>query len=521
MSAVRNVLFIMCDQLRADHLSCYGHPALETPNIDALAARGVKFDRAYASSPVCGPSRMSFYTGRSVTSHGATWNRVPLSLRELTLGDYLAAAGRRAVLAGKTHVLADLHGFERFGIELESERGLLMREGGFVPIDRYDGHSPPGSESGYPAYLRERGYVSDDPWTDFVIATEDDRGRIYSGWQMRNVHLPARVKEEDSETAYMTRKAIEFIRGRGNEPWVLHLSLVKPHWPYVAPAPYHALYAPGDALPVRRSAVERERPHPVHGAFQQHQWCRSFARDEVIERVRPVYMGLVKQVDDHIGRLVGALEQLGRFEDTLVIFTSDHGEFGGDHWLGEKELFFEEAARIPLVLVDPDARADATRGSTDMRFVEAIDVLPTILDALGVPGAHHLVEGRSLLPLARSADPGRWRDLVVSELDYSFNEARRLLGRHPGDCHGWMVRTERWKYIHWQGFRPQLFDLEHDPYEFIDLGGDTRCEPQLRGMRERLLQWMSERKLRTTLSDEEVEAGTNAAAKHGIHIGVW
>jgi len=521
VSAVRNVLFIMCDQLRADHLSCYGHPVLETPNIDALAARGVKFDRAYVASPICGPSRMSFYTGRSVMSHGATWNRVPLSLRELTLGDYLARAGRRAVLAGKTHVLPDSHGFERFGIEMESERGLLMREGGFAPIDRYDGHSPPGRESGYADYLRSRGYRSKDPWTDFVIATEDDRGEVYSGWQMRNVHLPARVKEEDSETAYMTRKAIDFIRERGNEPWVLHLSLVKPHWPYVAPAPYHSLFKAGDMLPVRRSPIERERPHPVYGAFQRHEWCRSFARDEVIERVRPVYMGLVKQVDDHIGRLVEALGRLGRSDDTLIIFTSDHGEFGGDHWLGEKELFYEQAARVPLILVDPDARADTTRGSADSRFVEAIDVLPTILDAVGVPGAGHLIEGRSLLPLARSGDAGPWRDLVVSEVDYSFNEARAILARRPGECGGWMVRTDRWKFVHWQGFRPQLFNLEDDPDEFIDLGEDARCETQRREMRERLLQWMSERKLRTTLSDEEVEARTNTAAKHGIYIGAW
>jgi len=521
MSAVRNVLFIMCDQLRADHLSCYGHRVLQTPNIDALAARGVRFERAYVSSPICGPSRMSFYTGRSVMSHGATWNRVPLSLRELTLGDYLARVGRRAVLAGKTHVLPDSHGFERFGIELESERGVLLREGGFVPIDRYDGHSPPGSESGYAGYLRSRGYLSKDPWTDFVIATEDERGKTYSGWQMRNVHLPARVKEEDSETAYMMRKAIDFIRERGNDSWVLHLSLVKPHWPYVAPAPYHALFKPRDMLPVRRAAIERERPHPVYGAFQQHEWCRSFARDEVIERVRPVYMGLVKQVDDHIGRLVEALGQLGRFEDTLIIFTSDHGEFGGDHWLGEKELFYEQAARVPLILVDPDPRAHATRGTSERRFIEAIDVVPTILDSLGVPGASHLIEGRSLLPLVRSGDVAGWRDMAVSEVDYAFNEARRILGRRPGECRGWMVRTDRWKYVHWQGFRPQLFNLEDDPDEFIDLGEDARHESVRREMRERLLQWMSERKQRTTLSDVEVEARTNSAAKHGIYIGVW
>jgi len=107
---VRNVLFIMCDQLRADHLSCAGHPNLETPAVDSLAARGVLFPRAYVQSGVCGPSRMSYYTGRYVFSHGATWNRVPLSVREKTIGDYLRPAGLRVALAGKTHVLPDIDG---------------------------------------------------------------------------------------------------------------------------------------------------------------------------------------------------------------------------------------------------------------------------------------------------------------------------------------------------------------------------------------------------------------------------
>ena len=170
MGKVRNVLFIMCDQLRADHLSCAGHPHLKTPAIDSLARRGVRFPRAYVQSGVCGPSRMSYYTGRYVTSHGATWNRVPLSLREKTLGDYLTPAGVKVALAGKTHMLPDLEALERYGIEGGSALDALLRAGRFEEVDRYDGHSPPGKESGYGDYLRQQGYNSDDPWTDYVIA---------------------------------------------------------------------------------------------------------------------------------------------------------------------------------------------------------------------------------------------------------------------------------------------------------------------------------------------------------------
>ena len=148
MSTARNVLFVMCDQLRRDFISCYGGP-VHTPNLDRLARRGVRFDNAFVQSGVCGPSRMSFYTGRYVNSHGATWHNVPLSVAEHTLGDYLRAGGRVATLAGKTHVLPDAAALARFGIEAESERGALLREGGFASIERYDGHLPPGPESGY------------------------------------------------------------------------------------------------------------------------------------------------------------------------------------------------------------------------------------------------------------------------------------------------------------------------------------------------------------------------------------
>src|SRR5690606_23952672 len=117
MSAVQNVLFIMADQLRADHLACYGHPYIRTPNIDALARRGVRFTQAFVNSGVCGPSRMSFYTGRYPSTHGATWNRVPLSVGEMTMGEYLRNQGKRLVLAGKTHVMPDNEGLERLNLD--------------------------------------------------------------------------------------------------------------------------------------------------------------------------------------------------------------------------------------------------------------------------------------------------------------------------------------------------------------------------------------------------------------------
>ena len=382
MATVRNVLFIMCDQLRADHLSCYGHPRLHTPNLDALAARGLRFERAYVTSTVCGPSRMSYYTGRYMASHGATWNRVPLSVDERTLGDYLAPAGIAAHLTGKTHVVPDEAGIARYGIETESEKALF-RAGRFTEVDRYDGHHEPHGESGYGDYLRAHGYPGERPWHDYVVGALDARGQPASGWQMRNVHLPARVAAEHSETAYMTGRALEFIERQGDTTWVLHLSYIKPHWPYMAPAPYHDRYRWADCIPPSRHLSENGGTrHPVYRAFREHEWSRSFSRDEVIERVKPVYMGLVKQIDDELGRLFERLERAGRMRDTLIVFTADHGDLLGDHWLGEKEYFYEPVIRVPFILYDPDPAADATRGGAESRFVENVDVLPTIVPPL-------------------------------------------------------------------------------------------------------------------------------------------
>ena len=518
--AVRNVLFIMCDQLRWDHLGCYGHPWLKTPNIDALAARGVRFDRAFVNSGVCGPSRMSYYTGRYPGSHGATWNRVPLPIGEVTLGEYLRGAGRKLVLAGKTHVMVDRDGLTRLRIEGDSELGELLSRGGFDEIDRYDGHHTPGDESGYPAFLRRHGYDGADPWSDYVISGVDAHGKVVSGWHMRNVHLPARVRAEHSETAYMTDQALGFMQQMGETPWVLHLSYVKPHWPYMAPAPYHALYTAEQCLPVVRCDAELRDPHPVVAAYRESEESRSFQIDECIRTVRPAYQGLIHQLDDELGRLFDYMDRRGLFDETLVVFTSDHGDFLGDHWLGEKELFHDTVQRVPFIVCDPDDAARGRRGSVEEAFVEGVDVVPTILDALGLEIPAHRIEGTSLLPLLRGGDAVR-KPAVFSELDYSFKAARLRLGRDVDRCYAWSVRTERWRYVHWLDAPEQLFDLQADPEEFHDLGRDESSAAVRHELRETLLDWFTRRKRRTSVSHAFVEAGTNRHKQAGVFFGQW
>ncbi len=523
---VRNILFVMMDQLRWDYLSCYGHPHLHTPNIDRIAREGVRFDNAYVQSPVCGPSRASFYTGRTVFSHGSTWNRVPLPIGEYTIGDYLRPHGMRCAVVGKTHLVPDPDLSGRYGVTPDSEIGMVLAEPGFEPFDRDDGihtdamvKAKPGLR--YNAWLNERGYEGDNPWQAFANSAEGDDGEVLSGWSMRHCRLPARVREEHSETAYMTDRAIEFLRESGDTPWLLHLSYIKPHWPYMAPAPYHAMYGPEHFLPVVRSDEERRDPHPVYGAFMEMALSKTFSRDEVRETVLPVYMGLIKQIDDHLGRLFAELEKCGRMDDTLIVVTSDHGDYLGDHWLGEKELFHDQSMRVPLLIRDPRASADAARGTVRTEMVEAIDLLPTFLDACGIEAARHRLEGRSLAPLLAGETPDDWRDHAFSEIDYSFYEAGETLGVDVSSARAYAIRTDRWKYVHYKGFRPQLFDLREDPDEFRDLGGHATHGAIIEKMQSRLLDRLTDRRNRVTLPDEAIAPMRPHMGTRGIRIGLW
>jgi arylsulfatase A-like enzyme len=516
-----NVLFIMADQLRWDHLGCTGHPYLRTPNIDALARRGVRFANAFVQSGVCGPSRMSYYTGRYPISHGATWNRVPLSVGEVTLGEMLSGHGLSLALAGKTHVMVDHEGLRRLQLDGGSELATLLARGGFEEIDRYDGHHAPGDESGYPAFLRAHGYDGADPWSEHVISAVDAEGRVVSGWHMRNVHLPARVREEHSETAYMTDQAIAYMQHMGDRPWVLHLSYVKPHWPYMAPAPYHALYTADQCLPVVRREQELDDAHPVLAAYRQQEECVSFQRDDCIRVVRPAYQGLVAQLDHHLGRLFDHMDGQGLLADTLIVFTADHGDFLGDHWLGEKELFYDTVQKVPMIVVDPRAAADATRGSVEHRFVESVDVLPTVLDALDIALPTHRVEGCSLLPLLRGESVAGWRDATYSELDYSYRHARLTLGKDVQQCRAFSLRSARWRYVYWLDEPEQLFDLDADPQEFEDLGRDAGSEGTREALRTRLLDVLARRRHRTTVTEASVRAATGAYKKAGVFFGQW
>lgn len=524
MAGPRNILFIMLDQLRFDYLGCTNHPFIRTPNIDALAARGVNFRNTFVQGAVCGPSRASFYTGRYVMSHGATYNNYPIRVDELTLGDHMKPLGIRNVLAGKTHMGPDRPGLGRLQVQGDSGPGHFVTNCGFEPWDHDDGlHkvAPFVPDTQYEAYLRACGYEGVNLWHEAGNSVVRPDSEDNSGWLMRNACFPTVASEEDSETAYMTRRAMDFVESAGDEPWCLHLSYIKPHWPYVAPAPYHAKYGSSHVLPGNRALGDGE-PHPVLQAFRGHPESVEFRRDECRDIVIPAYMGLIEQIDHHVGRMLEFLDQRGQLNDTVVVVTSDHGDYLGDHGLGEKELYYEEVLRIPLIVCDPAPEANGTRGADVDAMVESIDLIPTFVEMMGGEPAYDWLEGRSLLPFIRGEGTASdWRDAVFAEHDYSLRGARLALGRQPKESKSWMVRTDRWKYVHHATYRPELYDLQNDPLEQQDLGVDPGHEHVRNEMSDRLLRWFAARKSRVVQKDAQILASTDMAWERGVFFGKW
>ena len=536
----KNILFIMFDQLRFDYLSCYGHPNLHTPNIDSIAKKGVKFTNAYVQSPVCGASRMSYYTGRYVHSHGAAYNNFPLKVGEQTLGDHLRKIGVDTWLIGKTHMKVDSEGLNRLGIKQDSVIGARIAECGFDVFVRDDGLWAEGPEgfysdldSPYNQYLKSKGYEGENPWSFHANAGVTEEGEVASGWFMKNSRLPANIKEEDSETPWLTNQMISFLElekcknHKNQKPWMVHLSYIKPHWPYIVPSPYNSMYGKEDILPAIRSESETgQGANPIYKAFSENVIGRAFRQEKVREEVIPAYMGLIKQCDDQMGHLFKYMEDEGFMKDTLIVICSDHGDYLGDHWLGEKDLFHEPSVKTPLIIYDPSSDADTTRGSTNNDLIEAIDLAATFIDYQGATVPNHILEGRSLLPFLHNQPKESWREFVISEYEYSSSGIPEKLNVATKDARLFMVFDGRYKLIHAEGgFAPMFFDLKQDPQELNDLGSSKEINLEIKENLERLYgylsKWAKRPSQRTTLSDHTIETMRGKGPSKGITLGLF
>ena len=512
----------MYDQLRFDYLSCAGHPHLKTPNFDKIAQRGVRFTNAYVQSPICGASRMSFYTGRYTSSHGAEWNGYPLRVGEQTLGDHLRKLGMQCWLVGKTHMKADAEGMERLGLTPDTIIGARQAECGFDVWIRDDGlwgEGPDGfydqKRSPYNEYLKSEGYDAHNPWADFANSGIDN-GEKATGWFFNNADKPANIKERDSETPWLTNQAIDFMKNQTGA-WLAHVSYIKPHWPYIVPAPYNYKFNSNHILPPKRHKTERETKNPLYQSYQNSRVAKAFQNENVRQKVIPAYMGLIKQCDDQLGRIIEYLENSKEIDNTMIVLTSDHGDYLGDHWLGEKDLFHEQSVKVPLIVYDPRPEANKTRGTTCDALTESIDLVATFIDFAGGQVPNHIIEGKSIIPWLNGDTPKNWRKFVVSEYNFSATQHSQTLNLNSSEARLYMIFDGRHKLIHCQGnIPPMLFDLQKDPDEYFDIGQSSQHKAIRDKLYSNLYKWSLRNSQRVTKSDDDIEKMRGASLRRGI-----
>jgi arylsulfatase A-like enzyme len=459
----KNVLLIVVDQWRADFVPHLGAGYLRTPNLDRLCREGVTFRNHVTTTVPCGPARASLLTGLYLMNHRA------VDSRHTNLGKQLRLIGYDPALIGYTTTTPD-------------PRTTAPQDPRFTTLgDLMDGFRSVGafepSMDGYFGWLAHRGYTLPKRREDIWLPEGED---AVPGATDR----PCRIPAELSDSAYFTERALTYLKGRNGKPWFLHLGYYRPHPPFIAPSPYNRMYAPADMpAPIRRARWEDEAAqHPLlhhylrgisQGSFFHGAGGAATALDEgAIRQMRATYAGLMSEIDDSLGQVFEWLDENGQWDDTMIVFTSDHGEQLGDHWLLGKVGYHDESFRIPLVV--KDAGRNDRAGAIEAAFTESVDVMPTILESLGgsIPRA---CDGRSLLPLLDGPAPRDWRDALFYEYDFRdvhYSKPESALGLPMDDCALCVIQDERYKYVHFTALPPLFFDLARDPHGFENLAED-------------------------------------------------
>jgi arylsulfatase A-like enzyme len=319
-------------------------------------------------------------------------------------------------------------------------------------------------------------------------------------------NAPPAYSRDDTPAAFLAGEFIRWLseQERGS-PWFAHISFIAPHPPFVVPAPYNTMYDP-DGDPDFRRAAGKDAEREIHSLVDyelSRQRVGKFvvgANGKVADRseaefrqVRAIYYGMISEVDAQLGRVWAAVKSSGHWDNTIVILTSDHAEMMGDHRMLGKGGFFDGSYHIPLIVRDPRRRKAA--GRKVKAFTEAVDILPTVLDLADSQAPAHL-DGHSLTPFLDGEDPAGWRDAAHWEFDFrsiSQREAERHFGIDSRQCNLAVVRTEKFKYVHFGGgLPPVLLDLMDDPDETRNVAGDAAYRAARIEMAERLLTWRAE-----------------------------
>ncbi|MEM6677734.1 MAG: choline-sulfatase [Pseudomonadota bacterium] len=418
-----NIVVLMADQLAPHFLGAYGHPVVRTPHIDALAARGMRFDAAYCNSPLCAPSRFAFMSGQLISRIAAYDNAAEFRASVPTFAHYLKALGYRTCLSGKMHFVG------------------------------------PDQKHGFQDRVTTDIYPSDFAWTPDWEAHDERIDKWY--------HNMATVKESgmavatyqtdyDDEVGFAARRWL-IDRGRyraagDDSPFCLVASFIHPHDPYVAKPEWWDLYSDDEiAMPEVWLSPEEQDPFSRRVMDGIEASTVPLTEKEII-RARRAYLANVSYFDSKVGALVKTLEQMGELDNTLVIVTADHGDMLGERGLWYKMNFFEASARVPLIMAGPGVAQGTAANACSL-----IDLMPTFLELAG-GGPEMLgepIDGRSLLPLARGeADP----------VDEAIGEYCAEMTPSPV----FMIRRGALKYIHCDVDPPQLYDLATDPQERVN-----------------------------------------------------
>ncbi len=483
-----NVLLVTADQMRADCLSSAGHPLVRTPELDAFAADGVRFAKHFGQALPCGPARTSILTGMYEMNHRAVRNGTPLDAGFTNIAKAARSVGYMPFIIGYTDSAWDPRQLSAGDPQARYEEGLFG-------LKQY----APGSEhasrdSDWLLRLKELGYAN---WnTPFAQqqgyeAETAARGPTYA---------PSMIKPEHSDTAYTADRAIRFFNQFDGHPWFLHVSFLRPHPPFIAPEPWHDMYSLEDVpefralptiaderamhpfMPFRLERLEMNPVLPLDGPHPNDNpsW----------RQARATYYGLVSEVDHHFGRLIEALKALGQYENTVIIFTSDHGEMLGDHWCWGKEVPFDQATQVPLIVRAPEMTASA-KGRVVEDFSEHVDIMPTVLDLAGAEIPVQC-DGSSLRALLEGDAPAHWRDDVRWEFDFRAvtNEAiDQQFGCSIDELNFAVVRTKSEKYVHFAAMPPLYYELTADPHELNDRAGHPAAAPRVLAMAQRMLDW--------------------------------
>ena len=466
-----NILIIQADQHRADCIGAYGNADIRTPHIDSLAGDGVRYDNSFCAYPVCTPSRYSFLSGLYVRQHLGGSNHCTLPSGLATFPRLLRDAGYRTKAVGKMHLTptyADV-GFDQL---------LLAEQNG---AGRYD--------DDYHRWLRDRGQGH---FVDLLDQESEYRRHAPDAYWDNVGALVSDLDEEYHSTTWIAERAVEEVatwNGGGN---LLMASFIKPHHPFDPPASWADMYDPNalHMLPGYTST-----PQPQDLAFSRGYFPYDEMTEAKIRRVMAYYYATISQIDHHVGRLVSLLKDKNLYDNTLILYNSDHGDYMGYHHLLLKgNYMYEPLIRVPLIVKYPSQQQ---AGSICNALVNSTDCAPTLLQSAGCAVPQHMA-GSDLLDLP--------------EREFTFAES--------GSGHSYMVRSQRYKLL-WcrDDVRSQFFDLEEDPYELHNLYADPGHGQIVAHMKSALAQWVLFDAPSTVHLDEDapIVRAANARTHDAVH----